>query len=50
VAPQVVRLGLRLRDLGLPVAMRTADLADAIRGHLKSKVPSPKSKVGNSEP
>jgi energy-coupling factor transport system ATP-binding protein len=31
VAPQIVRLALRLRDLDLPVAMRTNDLARAIR-------------------
>ncbi len=34
VAPQIVRLGLRLQDLGLPVTMRTHDLAAAIRTRL----------------
>ncbi|HEX2037125.1 MAG TPA: ABC transporter ATP-binding protein [Chloroflexota bacterium] len=31
VAPQIVRLGLRLQDLGLPLALRPADLARALR-------------------
>jgi energy-coupling factor transporter ATP-binding protein EcfA2 len=35
VAPQVVRLSLRLGDLGLPIALRTADLADALGGTLR---------------
>jgi energy-coupling factor transporter ATP-binding protein EcfA2 len=35
VPPQAVRLSLRLGDLGLPIALRTADLADALRGRLR---------------
>jgi energy-coupling factor transport system ATP-binding protein len=31
VAPQVVRLSLRLADLGIPLALRTADLASSLR-------------------
>lgn len=35
VPPQVVRLSLRLRSQGIPVAMRTADLADALRARIE---------------
>ena len=36
VAPQVVRLSRRLADLGLPLALRTADLAAATRARLRA--------------
>jgi energy-coupling factor transporter ATP-binding protein EcfA2 len=41
VAPQVVRLCLRTRDLGLPLAMRTTELADAVRARLGAREQTP---------
>jgi energy-coupling factor transporter ATP-binding protein EcfA2 len=37
VAPQVVRLSRRLADLGLPLALRVADLAGAARPRLRGR-------------
>ncbi|MBA2448416.1 MAG: ABC transporter ATP-binding protein [Chloroflexi bacterium] len=39
VAPQIVRLSLRLADLGLPLALRTPDLTDAARAWLRGPRP-----------
>lgn len=36
VPPQIVRLSLRLRDLGLPVALRSPELAAAVRARLQA--------------
>jgi energy-coupling factor transport system ATP-binding protein len=37
VAPQVVRLSRRLADVGLPLALRVADLARAVRPRLRAR-------------
>jgi energy-coupling factor transport system ATP-binding protein len=36
VPPQIVRLSLRLRDLGLPLAMHTPAFADAVRARIST--------------
>jgi energy-coupling factor transporter ATP-binding protein EcfA2 len=41
VAPQIVRLSLRTRDLGLPLVMRTTELAEAIRARLGAREQAP---------
>jgi energy-coupling factor transport system ATP-binding protein len=49
VPPQIVRLSLRLRDLGLPLAMHTPVLADAVRARNRSKVERQRSKVDGGQ-
>lgn len=37
VAPQIIRLSLALRDVGVPIALRTSDLADDLQSKLLTR-------------